>query len=456
MIRRQPAATALAITLLAGVACLPAPASLAQTPAPAGAKAELCNATGIEWAKDPVFLRRRHWSDTGAPRREAVICTVTRVVDGKIGDTTLRLTVGRLNYEKQDGVRLPVRMVDIARLEANGPRSLARVLIDDDPVNRMEIFEPQFRGFDGAILLRLAPRHDWLFAVTGDAVAAVPAFSWEDALRATLPEDQREGRTLSVDLDRMEGRLALRKAGTDPAGPLPSAFDEARMAVAKLAFRDGKLAVDSSTILPRKAGDEPVFDEFSEGDEAARKDAGTLAAGVEPCGLGGWSNDTDPKGLNVRAEPHAKAKILGIVPPPRLDKRTESEFGDRRMKSEFEIFGYRDGWFLIGEISAPGVRYEVPYPRNAPKPFKGRGWVNAKLVGGAFANGGLPTGQVYASPHADARATIIRDENGNPISQDGTPFTLLACSGWWGLVEFKDGKRGWWRSICSNQVTNCS
>ncbi len=73
-----------------------------------------------------------------------------------------------------------------------------------------------------------------------------------------------------------------------------------------------------------------------------------------------------------------------------------------------------------------------------------------------FANGGLPTGQVYASPHADARATIIRDENGNPISLDGTPFTLLACFRWWGLVEFKDGKRGWWRSICSNQVTNCS
>ncbi len=456
MIRHQPSATALAITLLASVAGLPASVSLAQTPFVAGAKGELCNATGIEWAKDAVYIRNRHFSETSAAPRGPVICTVTRVVDGKIGDTTLRLTVGRLNVERHDGVQLAVRMVDIARLEANGPRSLARVLMDDDPVNRMEIFEPQFRDVEGTILVRLAPRHDWLFAVKGNAVSGVPAFGWEDALRAPLPTDQRDGRALSVDLDRMEGRLALRKAGIDPAGPLPSAFDEPRMAVAKLAYRDSKLTVESSAITPRKPDDEPVFDGFAESDAAARKAAGTLPAGVEACSLGGWSNDTDPKGLNVRAEPHAKAKILGIVPPPRRDKRTESEFGDGPLKSEFAIFGYRDGWFLIGDIQAPGVRYEVPYPRSAPKPFKGRGWVHAKMVGGALANGGLPIGQIYLSPHADARAIEVRDDDGNRISLDGTPFTLQACSGWWGLVEFKGGKRGWWRSICSNQVTNCS
>lgn len=453
MIRRPSAATALVITLLAGVACLPGSVSLAQM---AGAKGELCNATGIEWAKDPVYIRSRHDSETSAAPRGPVICTVTRVVDGKIGETTLRLTVGQLNVERQDGVQLPVRMVDVARLEANGPRSLARVLIDDDPVNRMEIFEPQFRDVEGTILVRLAPRHDWLFAVKGNAVSGVRAFGWEDALRATLPADQRDGRALSVNLDRMEGRLALRKAGTDPAGPLPSAFDEPRMAVAKLAFRDGRLTVESSAIMPRKPDDEPVFDEFTESDAAARKAAGKLPAGVEACSLGGWSNDNDPKGLNVRAEPHARAKILGIVPPPRRDKRTEAEFGEGPLKSEFAIFGYRDGWYLIGEIEAPGVRYELPYPRHAPKPFKGRGWVNAKMVGGALANGGLPTGQVFVSPHADARTIEVRGDDGNRMTLDGTSFTLHACSGWWGLVEFKGGKRGWWRSICSNQVTNCS
>lgn len=39
---------------------------------------------------------------------------------------------------------------------------------------------------------------------------------------------------------------------------------------------------------------------------------------------------------------------------------------------------------------------------------------------------------------------------------DGGPKRSLACSGLWGLVESEDGVRGWWRALCSNQVTNCS
>ena len=39
---------------------------------------------------------------------------------------------------------------------------------------------------------------------------------------------------------------------------------------------------------------------------------------------------------------------------------------------------------------------------------------------------------------------------------DGGPKRIFACSGLWGLVESEDGVRGWWRSLCSNQVTNCS
>jgi hypothetical protein len=42
------------------------------------------------------------------------------------------------------------------------------------------------------------------------------------------------------------------------------------------------------------------------------------------------------------------------------------------------------------------------------------------------------------------------------LDTGGGPKGLLACSGYWGLVESEDGVRGWWRSLCSNQVTNCS
>jgi hypothetical protein len=43
--------------------------------------------------------------------------------------------------------------------------------------------------------------------------------------------------------------------------------------------------------------------------------------------------------------------------------------------------------------------------------------------------------------------------------EDGwlTEFRIIGFKdGWWGLVESEDGVRGWWRSLCSNQVTNCS
>jgi hypothetical protein len=43
-----------------------------------------------------------------------------------------------------------------------------------------------------------------------------------------------------------------------------------------------------------------------------------------------------------------------------------------------------------------------------------------------------------------------------PLDTDGGPKRIFACSGHWGLVESQDGVRGWWRRLCSNQVTNCS
>ncbi len=79
----------------------------------------------------------------------------------------------------------------------------------------------KFRGFDGAILLRLARAHDWLFAVTGMPLRRFRRSAGKMRCAPLSRKDQREGRTLSVDLDRMEGRLALRKAGTGPCRPLP-------------------------------------------------------------------------------------------------------------------------------------------------------------------------------------------------------------------------------------------
>jgi len=186
---------------------------------------------------------------------------------------------------------------------------------------------------------------------------------------------------------------------------------------------------------------------------AARANAAPKAVppGVEACNLGAWSNDTDPKGLNVRAEPSADAAILGVVPPAH-------KFPDDTYKAEFSIVGYRDGWFLIDKIQPPGKDYvETPYPRSAPQPFRGRGWVKATMVGAAYAYAGLPPGRLYDAPNESAashRAKAKEGEDGVAIGD--SPKAILGCSGDWAQVETQAGERGWVKSLCSNQVTNCS
>ncbi len=416
-----------------------------------------CSAAGINWRSDPVFRATEHPDDRQRPVRTDVVCIVEQESTVTAGNVSLRLTLGKLTYEKADGIVLPVRLVDISKVEPTGLRSIGRILLGEDPLDRQLRFEPQARDIGGTVLIRIAPRHDAIYRLDGEALRPVAADGWQKAARAALPENEREGSALSIDLERMEGRLSIRAGGTDPAvGPLPSAFAPRRVLVAALVWRGGELSVDKTSIVERRANDEVALDGFESAEADSRAALGTLPPGVEPCTISGWSNDVDRKGLNVRAAPDAKAKVVGIVPPPRKMPPEDDAFGSGPVKAEFRIAGYKDGWFLIDDIKAPGTPYDVTYPRSLPQPYKGRGWVNGKMVGAALANGGLPEGRVYAAPHADARSREVLNSEGNRISLDGTKFRLLACSGPWGLIEIEGGHRGWWRGLCSNQVTNCS
>jgi hypothetical protein len=185
----------------------------------------------------------------------------------------------------------------------------------------------------------------------------------------------------------------------------------------------------------------------------------SLPEGTEPCDLGAWSIDKDPSGLNVRAEPSVKARVLGTLPPPyRLKLGGAENTPDGGWLTEFRIVGFRDGWFLIEGARAPGKDYEDEkrYPRSAPKPYAGRGWVASNKVGANYANGATRMGGLFQAPFVDAKWMPAQHELGGPIDGDGGPKRLMACSGVWGLVESYDGVRGWWRALCSNQVTNCS
>ena len=87
----------------------------------------------------------------------------------------------------------------------------------------------------------------------------------------------------------------------------------------------------------------------------------SLPAGTEPCELGGWSDDKDPNGLNVRAEPSVKGRVLGKLPPPyRLRMGGAENTPDGGWLTEFRIIGFKDGWFLIEGARPPGQARRGP------------------------------------------------------------------------------------------------
>jgi hypothetical protein len=260
--------------------------------------------------------------------------------------------------------------------------------------------------------------------------------------------------------------LAVYPAGADdPKSPgsvftprqvLVVAIRNGNAASVELKAPDGIPRGNTDTTQTDPNGTEEEFDKLHR-ELAANRPA--LPPGTEPCDLGAWSIDKDPKGLNVRAEPNTSARVLGTLPPPyRLKLGGRENTPPDGWLTEFKIIGYRHGWFLVEGATPPGKDYEdaARYPRNAPKPYAGRGWVAASRVGANFANGGTRMGGLFQAPHVDAKWTPVKDpQHGNEISADGGPQRLFACSGHWGLVEVHKA-RGWWRSLCSNQVTNCS
>lgn len=280
--------------------------------------------------------------------------------------------------------------------------------------------------------------------------------AWRASALALVPADFVAGQAYRT--DGSTGYLAVYPAtSNDPK--TPASVFAARQALIVTLTPDQTRAV-SAELRPRAEPDPDNDDtDFAKlhADLAAKRP--TLPDGTEPCDLGAWSVDKDPNGLNVRAEPSVKARVLGTLPPPyRLKLGGRENTPDGGWLTEFRIIGFRDGWFLIEGAKPPGKDYEdeTTYPRNAPKPYAGRGWVAANKVGASFANGYTRAGGLFQAPFVDAKWMPAQRELGGPIDGDGGPKRLLACSGFWGLVESHDGVRGWWRSLCSNQVTNCS
>lgn len=303
-----------------------------------------------------------------------------------------------------------------------------------------------------------------LLATTASAQRASDSEpAWYRSALALVPPGYVAGTAYSADAAGTTGYLAVYAASAnDPKTPA-SVFAPRQMLVVALS-KDGSSAL-SATLKPREDRDITTANADSEESDFAERQAelgakrAALPEGTEPCDLGAWSEDKDPAGLNVRAEPSVKARVLGKLPPPyRLKMGGSENTPEGGWLTEFRIIGFKDGWFLIESATPPGKAYEDDkrYPRNAPKPYAGRGWVAASKVGANYANGGTRMGGLFQAPHVDAKWMPARRKLDGPLDADDGPKRIFACSGEWALVESHDGVRGWWRSLCSNQVTTCS
>ncbi|HRJ70194.1 MAG TPA: hypothetical protein PK812_11360 [Beijerinckiaceae bacterium] len=193
--------------------------------------------------------------------------------------------------------------------------------------------------------------------------------------------------------------------------------------------------------------------------------AQSLPEGMTACSISGYSLDRSRAGTPVRAEPNAKAKIVGrIAPPQKATARDLEDISvptDEVWRAGFQILGIKDGWVLIEKALHP---YNDPYyfgtlgrrSTGGIKTYSGRGWLPLSQIGGKVTYyRKMPLGALYAEPREDAPLLPAKNAMEGPLSGGNQPKRILACSGEWVQVESPDGVIGWWRGLCGAPVSDC-
>lgn len=154
------------------------------------------------------------------------------------------------------------------------------------------------------------------------------------------------------------------------------------------------------------------------------------AAEISCKGLSGYVNDPDPKGVNVRAAPSIKARVIAVL--PKVGSKDDPN------GTMVEIVATRNGWLRI--VKAETVDEKVT--------FKGSGWVHASRIATGLQPRGANTVPLYAGPSLRSRL-IAR----MPMDDEGA---FLTCKGKW--VRVRVGKRTGWLAPdnqCPSPVTTC-
>lgn len=222
--------------------------------------------------------------------------------------------------------------------------------------------------------------------------------------------------------------LLLTAACTEPTEPAELA-DGARVETATFEWSDPpspRPAADAAPASPAKSEPEPVY---------------PVPAGT-PCDVrGGWSEDTDPRGLNIRSRPALNATVVGTLPPPKYIEEME-----RVMRTGFDIIETRDGWFHI----ANAYPNDMIDPKRPPLPA---GWIHGRFV--SFA---LQTDKAFVAP--DPRSEVVATSWDSPDGIRQFSYRQpMECRGRWMRLLVTDMHRrereAWVRGICNGQETTC-
>ena len=411
-----------------------------------------CSMDGFRQWPHPEDLEAQPRADWPTPKGDEVCAVVTSSLR-ESGGRAWRFTFARIGTrDAAGGFGTQVgAFVAIGRLQGDVEVPLGRFAVPGDLLEgRDGAIDVQVVETDGRVLASLTRASAELFVISGDAAERLPNSGWYGDVLRILPPADTAGRILHFDFAGLSAVVAVHRAGAgDPAKP-GSYFEPRRVILASLEWRAGGMAMKEARIAA--GADVPASYRGDADDEdmaAIRARVGALPRGTEPCWVSAWSADRDPKGLNVRAEPSAQAKVLGQLAPPMKDP----DLGETLAK-EVSIIGYRSGWFLIDtRIEADEEKQGVRAGRK--RWFEGRGWISARMVAANTAHSGLGEHKLFAAPTPLAHWTIGRQQDGAPLTGDSALARIHACSWTWALVDAEGGQRGWRRRLCSNQLTTC-